>query len=516
MDFGYFLRRFDYGCHINPNKEAVIFEDETVTYLQMRDRAYKLANALSTLGLKKGERVAVLLRNCTAWFDIYFALSCLGAVLIPVNILFKTREIEYIVNDSGASIMFVGSDLIGLVDLERKNTPNLREVICIGAENPPANTLSYSKFRDDANAELPRVEVHMDDLLLLQYSSGTTGFPKGAMHTHSTKLWINFGQIPDLQINANDRWFCVPALCWVSGFHTCTLATLWMGGTVIINPTGGFDLVPFLETIKKHEITKVPMVPTILKLVVDFPEAAEYLNTVDLVITGSEPVPVSTIKKFNQLFPQVSLIQGYGLSECVCVTYQRKEQAIKMAGSAGKPFTNCELLIVDDSMNKVPPGMNGEIVLRSPGAMIGYWNNSEATEEVFKGGWMHTGDLAKYDEEGYIYITGRKKDMFTSGGLNVYPAEIENIIIGDSRVSETAVVGVPDQKWGEVGCAVIIPKERMKIDQKEVEERCKKNLANYKVPKKYIITDQPLPRTASGKIKKYELRENIQKGLLGG
>jgi len=516
MDFAYFLRRLNHGSHVNPKGEAIVFKDERLTYWQMRDRAYKLANALKSLGLNKGDRVAVLLRNCTEWFDIFFAVASLGAVLVPVNFLLKPREVEFIINDSGSSVLMIGEDLLRLVDLQKKNTPSLKEIICIGHEDPPFPARSWSKLTQQASAEPPKDQMaHLDDTFVLQYTSGTTGFPKGARHTHGTLLWNSLHQIGDFQVTKNERYLCVPGLCWVAGLHDFTLATLWMGGTVVVMPSGGFDVGQLLGLIEKEKITKVLLVPTILKQLIDFPGLTQYhIDSLEFVATGAEPVPLTVIQRFNQLLPNTTLLQGYGLSEGPSIAlYLAKEDALKKIGSAGKPSTNCELLIADESLKRVSPGVKGEIVIRSPATMVGYWNRPEDTEEVFKGGWLHTGDLAEYDEDGYIYITGRKKDMYISGGLNVYPAEIENIIVKDPRVYEAAVLGIEDQKWGEVGWAIIVPKEGIKIEIEKIEEICKKELAGYKVPKKFILRDRPLPRTASGKIKKYELLEEIRKIL---
>ncbi len=514
MDFGYFLRRLDHGCYVDPDKEAIVFQGERVTYRQVRDRAYKLSNALMSLGLNKGDRVAVLLRNCTEWFDIFFALASLGAVMVPVNFLLKSKEVEFIVNDSGSSMIFVGEDLVDLVDLESKNSPGLQEIICIGEGVPPSPALSYGRLMELADAQPAGEETaHTDDLLVLQYTSGTTGFPKGAMHTHGTLLWNSFHQIGDFEVTVDERYLCVPGLCWIAGLHDFTLASLWMGGAVVVMPSGALDIGHMLGLIEKERITKIILVPTILKQVVDFPELKKHdLSSLVFVGTGVEPVPVAVIERFNQLLPKTILLQGYGLSEGPSIALLlKKEDAIRKIGSAGKSSTNCELIIVDESMKKVPPGVKGEIVIRSPATMKGYWNQIEATQEVFKEGWLHTGDLAEYDEEGYIYITGRKKDMYISGGLNVYPPEIENAIIKDQRISEVAVIGIEDQRWGEAGCAIIVPKEGMDVAVEEIRRLCKENLANYKVPKKYIIRDIPLPRTASGKVKKFELVDEAHK-----
>jgi len=514
MDFGYFLRRFDQGCRVDPEREAVVFENERITYGQMKDRAYKLANGLKLLGLNKRDRVAVLLRNCSEWFDIFFALASLGAVMVPVNFLLKTKEVEFIVNDSAATMILVGEDLLNLVDIEKKETSELQEIICIGKQTPPSSVISYSELMDEQEpTPLSEEKIQADDLFILQYTSGTTGFPKGAMHTHSTLLWNSFHQVGDFEITPKERYLCVPGLCWVAGFHDFTLPALWMGGTVVLMPSGALDIEHLLGLIEKENVTKVLLVPTILKQVVDFPELRKYrLDALELVATGAEPVPVTVIERFNQLLPQTTLIQGYGLSEGPSIAaLLAKAYATEKIGSAGKAVTNCELLIVDDSMKRVPPDVKGEIVIRSPATMIGYWNNPEATKEAFEGGWLHTGDLAEYDDEGFIYISGRKKDMYISGGLNIYPAEIENVIFRDSRIAEAAVIGIEDEKWGEVGCALIVPKEGMTIPADELEGLCKKELAGYKVPVKFVIRDQPLPKTASGKIKKYVLVEEARK-----
>jgi fatty-acyl-CoA synthase len=513
MDFGYFIRRLDTGSHIDPGKEAVVFQDKRITYSQLRERTYRLANAMRDLGVKKGDRVGVLLRNCSEWFDIFFAIACLGAVMVPVNFLLKSKEVAYILNDSESTVLFVGPDLLPLVEERTGEMPSLREIICIGDVDEAPGRTSYGRLVENSKADPPDVEPPgLDDLFVLQYTSGTTGFPKGAMHTHGTLLWNSFHQVGDFNVTENERYLCVPGLCWVAGLHDFTLPALWMGGTVILMPSGGLEISYLLELIERERATKVLLVPTILKQLVDFPELGRYdLSSLEFVATGAEPVPVSVIERFNKVLPDTVLLQGYGLSEGPTIAcYLKKEDALRKVGSAGKPSTNCELMIVDENMNRVPPGVKGEIVIRSPATMIGYWKQPQATEEAFAGGWMHTGDLAEYDDEGYIYISGRKKDMFISGGLNVYPAEVENVILKDPRVAEAAVIGIPDERWGEVGLAVIVPKEGQSVEPGDIEELCKRELANYKVPKRYLIREEPLPRTASGKIKKYELAEEYK------
>ncbi len=508
MDFSYFVKRIDTGCQVDPEKEAVIFGDRKTSHRQLRDRAYKLANALKNMGLKKGDKVAVFLKNCGEWFDIYFALSCLGAVMVPVNFLLKTKEVEYIVNDSESSLMFAGEDLLQDVNLDWELMPGLREIIGIGAGTPIAPAIAYQTILDGSKTNPPLDEgVVSDDLLVLQYTSGTTGFPKGAMHTHGTLLWNSIHQIGDFEVTNNERYLCVPGLCWVAGMHDITLATLWMGGAVTVAPSGGLKIDALLSLMEKNRTTKVLLVPTILKQLVDYPDVAKFdFGNLDMVLTGAEPVPVTVIKKFNRLLPKTALIQGYGLSEGPSIAlYLPKKDATRKIGSAGRPATNCELKIVDAESNTTAPGVKGEILIRSPSTMIGYWNKPDETKAALKDGWLRTGDLAEYDDEGYIYIRGRIKEMYISGGLNVYPAEIENIILGNPDIAEVAVVGIRHAKWGETGCAVVVPKKGCSVNLKEIEVMCKRELAGYKIPRQYLIRNQPLTRTASGKIKKREL-----------
>ena len=510
MDFGYFIRRFDTGCHIDLDREAVIFRDERVTYRDLRTRTYRLANALARLGLKKGERVGVLLRNCTEWFDIFFALAGLGAVLVPVNFLLRPKEVEFILSDSGAAMLLVGEDLLDLVDLTGRFTPGLREIIVIGPNAPPAPARSFTSLtRRAPDTPPPNPGLSQDDLFILQYTSGTTGFPKGAMHTHGTLLWNSFHQIGDFGVTPAERYLCVGGLCWVAGFHDFTLPALWMGGAVVVMPSGGLDMGDLLRVLEVERVTKALLVPTVLKRLVDHPGLSpERFRFMDTVLTGAEPVPVTVIEKFNRLLPDTTLLQGYGLSEGPTIAlYLGREDALRKIGSAGKPSTNCELLIVDEAMRRVLPGVKGEIVIRSPATMKGYWNQPEATAATFDGGWLHTGDLAEYDDEGYIYITGRVKDMYISGGLNVYPAEIENVLLKVEGVAEAAVFGVPDEAWGEVGWAVVVAGEGGVVACEALEGLCREMLAGYKMPRRFILRPAPLPRTASGKIKKFELKQ---------
>lgn len=521
LSFGYahLLRRLQGPTYLDPEREALVFRDRRLRYADLRDGAGRLANALARDGFEKGERVAVLLRNDPAWLDVFFAVSALGGVLVPVNFLLTAKEVAFILNDSGARTLVVGDDLAELAGRALEEVGGCRRRLVVadagGESGPGAGALEGGRdlaaFTEGAEPVLPEVELDLHDPTLLQYTSGTTGFPKGATHTVSTLLWNSFHQVGDFKLDERERYLCVPALCWAAGLHDFTISTLWVGGTVVLNPSGGLTIPALLDLLERERITKVLLVPTILKQFVESPDAkSRDLSALQTVLTGAEPVPVPVIRRFNEVLPDVNLMQGYGMSEGPTIaTYLRTEDALRKVGSCGKPVTNCELRVVDDEDRDVPPETVGEIVMRSPGTMVGYWNRPDATAETMRNGWLHTGDLGSLDEEGYLTIRGRKKDMFISGGLNVYPAEVESVLIEEAAVAECAVIGIPDERWGEVGRAVIVPKEGARVDAEALRERCRSALAKYKVPKEFVTSDEPLPRTASGKIQKFRLRERF-------
>jgi len=519
VSFGYdhLLRRLGGPCYVERDRTALVFRDRRLSYADLHDRAARLAGALASDGVGKGDRVAILLKNDPAWFDVFFAVASLGAVLVPINYLLRAKEVAFVLNDSGATTLVAGDDLGEVASAALAESPACRRTLVVanaGGEAGPgaggvAGARELQAFAAGGELRWPETELLPDDPNLLQYTSGTTGFPKGATHTVSTLLWNSFHQIGDFRVTERERYLCVPALCWAAGLHDFTLATLWVGGTVVLNASGGVTVEGLLRQIEAERITKVLLVPTILKQLVEYSDLKRFdLGSLEGVFTGAEPVPVAVIRRFNEVLPETTLIQGYGMSEGPTVaTYLRAEDAIRKVGSCGKPVTNCELRVVDDRDRDVAPGETGEVLTRSPATMVGYWNREDATAEALRGGWLHTGDLGTLDEEGFLTINGRKKDMFISGGLNVYPAEIESILLGEPGVAECAVFAVPDDRWGESGHALVIPKPGAVLDTDALRGRCREALAGYKVPARIEIRTEPLPRTASGKVQKFKLQD---------
>ena len=515
MNMGYLLSRCCTGVssYLDKNKTALVFEEERYTYSELNEKVNRVANSLTGLGLKKGEGVCVLARNCSEWVVAFFAIAKLGGIVIPVNFAFKSPEVEHIAKDSGCKYFIVGEDLIPVVEPIRQRLSQVREFISISN----GQIKGYIKFEslEEGSATESEVDVGLDDILHLAYTSGTTGSPKGVILTHGNMIWNTISNLHGYEVTEDDIYLCIPSLSWMAGFHHQFLATMWQGGTVILLPTGGMDMENILGLIEKERATLVFLVPALIKRWVDSPELKKYdISSLRILSTGAEPVGATLIHRFHELYPNVAICEAYGLTEGGMFSLMlKKRYALEKAGRTGKPGWATTMRLVDDEYRDVPVGTQGEIIIRTPEAMKGYWHNPEATQEIMRGGWLHTGDLGTCDEDGFISITGRKKDMIVSGGLNVYPAEVENVIYKNPKVAEVAIIGIPDPKWGEVGKAIIRPKPGEVITEEEVLKPLKETVANYKVPKQFEFTQEPLPRTTSGKLKKWELvaREKARK-----
>ena len=351
--------------------------------------------------------------------------------------------------------------------------------------------------------------VVSDDLLLLQYTSGTTGVPKGAMHTHSTVLWNSIHQVIDFGITSDEVFVVVPALCWAAGLHDLALATLWCGGRIVLSPSTGFTPQRFLETLDVEGVTAAFLVPTVLKRVLADPTFEQHdLSRLRIICSGGEPVPITSIDDLHTKLPTCSLLQCYGMSEFpTMMLIVEARDARRKIGSTGRACSAAEVRVVTSRGADVAPGEVGEIICRSPANMLGYYGNDDATSSTIVDGWLHTGDLATVDDEGFVFVSGRSKDMIISGGLNVYPAEIERVISQHPAVAEAAVIGLPDETWGEVGVGIVVLTEA--LSETELAEYLRQELATYKVPRELHFRDSPLPRTTSGKVQKFKLRELV-------
>jgi fatty-acyl-CoA synthase len=496
-----------------PGRVALAFEDQDVTFEQLEARASALAGGFLANGFEHGDVVAVLAYNRVEWFELLFALAKIGGVIVPVNYLLKPKEIAYIIEDSG-SRWLVGEDALWetVAAVRLQADPDLR-VLSLGDDQ--ADALPYESVCRTPGPALPSIQ-RADDLLLLQYTSGTTGFPKGAMHTHETVLWNSIHQIPDFGITRDDVHLVIPAMCWAAGFHSFTLAVMWAGGKVVINPSRGFSPESFCAIVERHGVTKTILVPAVLRRILGYAELESHdLSSLNLALSGGEPVPVQLIEEWHARVPSCALTQGYGMGEFpTLMLLLEPADAVRKAGAAGRSCLAARVRVVNAEFDDVAVDEVGEIVVLSPACMVGYFGKPNATAEAYHEGWMRTGDLARVDDEGYVHIAGRAKDLVIVGGLNVYPAEVERVILDLDAVAEAAVVGVPDPQWGEVPEAVVVVKNGHSITAAELEDHCRRELANYKVPRRWDVRSEPLPRTTSGKIKRHLLAEQALESLV--
>jgi acyl-CoA synthetase (AMP-forming)/AMP-acid ligase II len=481
---------------------ALTLGDDHRTFETLHDRSLRLAAGLAGAGIGEGDKVAVLLGNGHEWPEVLFGLAALGAVCVPVNILLAPGEVEHMLNDCDARCLILEDRVKGLV-AALSEPPEL--IVTVGEVDTTgaAKVIAYDKLMESSPGRFSG--PGLDDLAILYYSSGTTGLPKAACHTHNGVLWNAFHQIPDLGLSPDDTYMVVPSFSWAAGFHDLVLSLIWLGGRSAMMPTGGTNPERVTAAIEAAGANRVMLVPTLLRQFLEAPAELERLrkSTLRWIVSGSEAVPRPVIEQVAAELPDCQVVQGYGMSEFpVVATVLRPEEALDHAGSAGRPTSITSLAIKTDAGEIAEEG-EGEILLRSPATMREYYNRPQENEVVFEDGWFHTGDVGSVDADGYVTITGRKKDMIISGGLNVYPKEVEEILYRIDGIAEAAVVGVPDERWGEKAVAVVVGSA---IDVAAINRECVAKLAGYKRPRAVLVREESLPRNPTGKVLKRELR----------
>jgi len=489
-----------------PNKEAIIFEERRLTYKQLGERVDALAKGLQDLGLKGGDIVAILLLNCSEYLEITFAVNKLGGVWLPLNYRLAGAELSYILNHSEAKMLISEKEFEPVIRAIQKDVPGVKKLIGVGKE-VPAQWDSYDHLiAVNKGAKVDHAQVELDDLHRLMYTSGTTAHPKGVMITYGNLYWKNVSHIMTFNITPKDKTLVVGPLYHVGGLDLPGTGTLYAGGSLVI--LRRFEPIPVLEAIHKERVTNAWLAPTMVNMLFQEPTIDLYdVSSIRFIIDGGEKMPLPLITKIKEKFPNAWFADAYGLTETVSGdTFLPREKMIEKIGSVGKPVIQLRLRIVDDEGKDLPPNTLGEIVLRGPKVFKGYWKNPQATADAIKNGWFHTGDIGTVDEEGYLYIVDRKKDIIISGGENIASLEVERVIYELPQVLETAVIGIPHPKWQEVPVAYVAVKKGEKITAEEIIEHCSKKLAKFKVPKQIEFIDA-LPRNPSGKVLKRELRE---------
>jgi fatty-acyl-CoA synthase len=490
-------------------KPAVVFEGTSRTYGELRDASRRVANALVGLGIEELDRVAVLSSNRLEFMEIEIGIAAARAIMVPLNWRLRDGELANLLRRSQARAIFVEDRFLPtIVELRRSGqVPDLRTVIAL--DGGPGD-LSYEELTSSASAERAVRIGRLDDPHEIIFTSGTTGQPKGVVWSNGTVMFNSLQQVTDFGLGPQHSTYAIIDLYYIGGRHDFTWPMLHQGATVHIKASSGFDAEDVLRYIAEHRITHVLWVPTMLYEILNLPNLADYdMSSLKMIMCGGQPVSIATTERAQQAFPSADFIQVYGLTEGGgTVTFVRPEHARSKPGSAGRPSMHVAIRLVDAEGLDVPPGIDGEILVRAPSVTAGYWDDPEMTDRLIVDDWLHTGDMGHFDDEGFLFISGRKGDMIISGGMNVFPSEIEDVLREHHSVSDVAVIGLPHEKWGETVCAVVEPAPGALVDEQELIAFCTQRLASYKKPTSVHVVDE-LPRTAGGKPKKFLLRERF-------
>jgi fatty-acyl-CoA synthase len=473
-----------------PHRPAVVFGAEVRTHAELHDRAARLASVLAAGGVQAGDRVALLLHNRIEFVEALLACHRLAAIAVPINFRLASDEIEYILADSCA---------VALIADAPWPAAEVRMVLEVGPD--------YDAAVASAPPRREIREVLDDDVALMCYTSGTTGRPKGALLTHRNLVASTLSWIHEMRAGQDDVWLSGQPLFHIGGINGL-LPFLVLGATVIITPSTAFEPETMLRLIETHGVTMCIFVPTQWAAIC----ASDSVRHVDpeqlrVAMWGASPAPRQTLEAMGYAFPRAAIVSAYGQTEMSGATTLLKgpDSTLKM-GSVGRPMLGVELRVVDDDLRDVLPGEVGEVVYRGPNVMAGYHQQPDATREAFAGDWFHSGDLARFDEDGYLWLVDRKKDMIVSGGENVYPAEVERVLLDHPAVAEAAVIGVPHPRWVETPVGFVVTSGGAEPSEAELIAHCRQYLAGYKKPSAVLVVEE-LPRNAGGKVLKRRLRE---------
>ncbi len=500
-----------------PDKAAFKFEGEQVTFAEFDANASRAANALISFGLKEGERIGYLGKNSHCYFELLIGASKAGGVMCPVNWRLAAPEIAYILNDADARILFIGPEFVELLDRLQPRLKTLRKIIPM--EPIKGDPLTYVSWRDAFDDADPRIARTREDDAVQLYTSGTTGHPKGAVISNRALL-ASYERSQKYENPEWNRWTAddvslVAMPCFHIGGTAWGLTGLSYGATGVVMRE--FDPLKVLDFIDAHRISKLFLVPAAMQIVVNQPRAKDVdFSPLKFMLYGASPIPLELLKQCMDVF-KCGFVQMYGMTETSGTIVALPPEDHDPNGnermrSAGKALAGVEVAILDDAGKRLPPRAVGEIATRSDMNMTQYWNLPDATAATLSDdGWLRTGDAGYLDEDGYVYIHDRVKDMIISGGENIYPAEVENAIYGHPEIADVAVIGVPDEKWGEAVKACVVLKEDAPLREADIISFARERIASYKCPKSVDFIDA-LPRNPSGKILRRELREKYWQG----
>jgi long-chain acyl-CoA synthetase len=497
-----------------PNAVATLCGERRRSFAELGSRVSRLAGALQQMGVAPGDRVAMLSLNSDCYLEYFLAVFWMGGVINPVNVRWSDAEITFSLNDCEATVLFVDDYFLPTAERIRSQCSTVRHFVHAGVQATPMDMLNYETVVDEASP-VADVHRHGDDLAALFYTGGTTGFPKGVMLSH-TNLWASSLSFLADELLRPGAIFLHSAPMFHAADFAHTVGQVMRGGTHVFIPS--FNPVALMEAVARHRVTDLLLVPTMLLMLIDHPRLREFdLSSVRRIAFGAAPITETVLERALQALPGVEFMQAYGMTEAAPLITLNPPESYRPGGSmpgktmsAGRASYAMDVAIYDSEDRELPRNTIGEVVVRGPNVMQGYWKRPQETAEALRGGWLHTGDAGYMDEDGYVFIVDRIKDMIISGGENIYSTEVENAIAAHPAVASCAVIGIPNEQWGELVHAVLVLKPGVAATQDDIVAHCRTLIAGYKCPRSMEFRDS-LPLSGAGKLLKHVLREPYRK-----
>ena len=504
---------------ICPDREAIIFEGNRWSFSDLADRSNRLANALAGMGVGQGDKVGMLQVNCNECIEVYFATAKLGATYVPLNFRARAEELEFMINFSESSALFLGQRYVKMVNAMREQIPGMKNFVSV--EGPAEGMLDYESVIAEADPEEVFTDIDDNDTSILMFTAGTTGQPKGVMLTHDNLATYVLNNVSPADPDIEEKNILTVPLYHIAGMQA-VLAAVYGGRTLVVQRQ--FDPSDWMTLVETESVTRAMMVPTMLKQLMEHEEFPKRnLSSLQVITYGAAPMPVEVITKAIEVFPGTRFINAFGQTESAStitmltpedhvIEGSPGERAIKLKrlGSIGRALGDTEVKIFDEEGSEQPVDEVGEIVARGPRVMKGYWKAEEATNSTIRNGWLYTGDIGYMDEAGYIFLSGRAKDIIIRAGENISPEQVEATLHSHPAIDEAAVIGVPDPQWGEKVRAIVALKAGAQASEADIIEHCRGQLASFKKPESVIFVDS-LPRNPLGKVLKRVLREEYGK-----